>query len=79
MGRTVATWRMRIEQRMADWNPFRRALRTEERLAFDEVMQAVRARASAGGMVASADALEPMLLAILTEAFVRLRALEEER
>ena len=76
MGRTVATWRMRIEERMVQWNAFRRALRTEDRLALDEAANAVRQRASAGGMMATPDPLEPILLSVLVDAFVRIRRLE---
>ena len=61
---------------MADWNAYRRTLRVDDRMAFDEAMQAVRERASASGMITAPEPLEPMLLAMLTEAYARIRALE---
>lgn len=76
MGRTVSTWRMRIEERMVVWNAFRRALRTEDKLALDDAANAVRERATAGGMMPTADPLEPMLLSVIVDCFARIKRLE---
>ena len=38
MGRTVANWRDRIERRSAAWSGFRRALRLDDRIAFDYLL-----------------------------------------
>jgi len=67
---------MRIEERMVAWNAFRRALRTEDKLALDGAANAVRERASAGGLMPTADPLEPMLLSIIVDCFARIRRLE---
>ena len=50
MGRTVATWRLRIEQWMERWQDFRRPLSIEEKLSFDRIQTAIRLHASAGGL-----------------------------
>jgi hypothetical protein len=68
---------MRLEERLGEWKGFRRALRIEERFAFDEVQQSVRSRAAAGGMLLSPDPMEPILLSILVEAYLRLRQAEQ--
>lgn len=78
MGRTVATWRMRIEARIEEWSPFRRTLRPRERAAYDEMLKAARSRAAAGGMIPAVDPMEPVLLAMLVEAYERIARLEEE-
>lgn len=67
---------MRIEERMVVWNSFRRALSTEDKLALDEAANAVRGRASAGGVMLTPDPLEPMLLSTIVDAFARIRRLE---
>lgn len=78
MGRTVATWRMRIEARIEGWSPFRRTLRPRERAAYDRMLHAARSRAAAGGMIPAVDPMEPVLLAMLVEAYERIARLEEE-
>jgi hypothetical protein len=67
---------MRIEERMVVWNSFRRALCTEDKIALDEAANAVRNRASAGGMMQTPDPLEPMVLSTIVDAFARIRRLE---
>ncbi len=76
MGRTVSTWRMRIEERMVAWNNFRRALRTEDKLALDKMAKSVRERASAGGMMPTSEPMEPMFLAIMVDAYCKMARLE---
>ena len=61
---------------MVVWNAYRRALRTEDKLALDEAANAVRERAAAGGMMPTADPMEPMLLSVLVDAFSRIKRLE---
>lgn len=76
MGRTVSTWRMRIEERMVAWNNFRRALRTEDKLALDRVANSVRERAAAGGLMSTSEPMEPMFLAAMVEAYSKIARLE---
>jgi hypothetical protein len=76
MGRTVPTQRLRIEQRIQGWAPFRRALRIEEKAAFDEIADAFRNHAASSGLLPAADPIEPLLLSLLLEVHLRLRAIE---
>lgn len=68
MGRTVPTWRRRIEQRLGTWSGFGRVLRRRERRAFERLQHAVREHADAGSMLPAPDEFEPLLLCILLEA-----------
>ena len=79
MGRTVPTWRNRIERRIDSWKPFRRVLRYSERDEFDRMLNSVRSRSSACGMLPASDVLEPALLAMLIDINSRLTKLEEEK
>ena len=76
MGRTVPTWRRRIEQRLGTWSGFGRVLRRRERRAFERLQHAVREHADAGSMLPAPDEFEPLLLCILLEAYARLDDLE---
>ena len=78
MGRTVATWRMRGEGRIEGWKQFRRTLRSQERSAYDSMVNAARNRAAACGMIPTVDPMEPILLAMLVEAYERISKIEDE-
>ena len=77
MGRTVPTWRNRLERRIGYWRDFKRALRPIERDSLEELFSAVRCRSSACGMLPLSDAFEPIVLAMLIDINVRLSSLEE--
>ena len=78
MGRTVATWRMRGEERIEGWKQFRRTLRSQERSAYDSMVNAARNRAVACGMIPTVDPMEPIFLAMLVEAYDRISQIEDE-
>ena len=78
MGRTLPTWRDRIESRIEHWSIFRRALRLDERSDFDRLVKSVRMRSSACSMVPAVDEIEPALLAMLVGLESRLSKLEKE-
>jgi hypothetical protein len=65
LGRTAPTYRLLIEQMMAEWGPYRRALRTVDRATFDAMVNHARERASAGSNLADLDPTVPILLSIL--------------
>jgi hypothetical protein len=77
MGRSVPTYRMTLEGVIAGWNEFRRALRTEDREAFDAVVNRARLHASAASYQASTDPVETVFLAILLEQEKEIRRLKE--
>jgi hypothetical protein len=77
MGRTVPTWRNRIESEMTSLEPFRRALNSGDKILFDELLNGVRKRRTAGGMLPAHDAWKPMLLSMLIECYSRITELEQ--
>ncbi len=77
MGRTVPTWRNRIESEMTSLEPFRRALNSGDKLVFDELLNGVRKRRTAGGMLPAHDAWKPMLMSMLIECHSRIAELEQ--
>lgn len=79
MGRSVPTYRETLEQVIAGWAPFRRALRKEDAEAFDALMDRARRHASAASYQASSDPVETALLAMLLEQEKELRGLRQCR
>ena len=65
MGRTVPSYRQALEVEIARWEGFRKALRGRELEAFDRMMNACRAYASAGGMATRPVLTEAMFMCIL--------------
>ena len=78
MGRTVPTWRNRIESELSSLEPFRRALNSTDKTAFDALLDGVRTRRTSGGMLPAHDAWKPMLLAMLIECQSRILELERK-
>ena len=76
MGRTVRTYRTVLEELIADWERFRKALRKEDREAFDRLMEKARTHASAASYDARFDPSESLVMSILVELE---RELEELR
>ena len=77
MGRTVPTWRNRVESELNALNAFRRALNSSDRKALDELMNGVRNRRTAGGMLPSIDVWKPMLLSMILESYKKIAELEK--
>ena len=65
MGRTVPSYRQALEAEIARWEGFKKALRGKELDAFDRMMNACRAYASAGGMATRPVIAEAMFMCIL--------------
>jgi hypothetical protein len=65
LGRTVLSYRQAIENEIKKWEGFRKALRARDRQAFDEMMNACRAYASAGGNATRPILSEAMFMSIL--------------
>jgi len=76
MGRTVPTWRNRVESELNALNGFRRALNSSDRKALDELMNGVRNRRAAGGMLPSIDVWKPMLISMILESYKKIAELE---
>ena len=65
MGRTVPTWRNRIEAELVSLDNFQRALNAADRDALNRLINGVRNRRTAGGMLPAHDSWKPMLLSML--------------
>jgi len=65
VGKTVESYRMAIEDEIRRWNGFAKALRIEDREAFEALMDACRNYASAGSNATQPILFEPMVLSIL--------------
>jgi len=77
MGRTVESYRMALEDEISRWKGFAKALRTEDREAFDALMNACRLFASAGSNATQPILFEPMVMSILLFQQKKLRRLEK--
>ena len=65
MGRTAPTYRYLVDRIVAEWGPYRRALRAADRAVFDRMVNHAREYASAGSNLADLDPTTPILLSIL--------------
>ena len=65
MGRTAPTYRFLVDRIVAEWGPYRRALRAADRAVFDRMVNHAREYASAGSNLADLDPTTPILLSIL--------------
>jgi hypothetical protein len=78
MGKTVESYRMAIEDEINRWKSFAKALRTEDREAFEALMDACRSYASAGSNATKPILFEPMVMSILLFQQKRIRQLEKK-
>lgn len=67
MGRTVPTYRSVLEGVSQQWRDFRRALRREDREAFDSLVVKARMHSSAATYAVSLDPVESIILSMLLE------------
>ena len=78
MGKTVESYRMALEDEIRRWKSFEKALRTEDREAFEELMDACRNYASAGSNATQPILFEPMILSILLSQQKKITQLEKK-
>lgn len=76
MGRTVPTFRQLIDDAIARWSKFRRALRREDQEYFDRLFRRVRSYTQAATYQASDNPMEAILLSIALDQEKRLDTLE---
>jgi len=68
---------MALEDEIRRWNGFAKALRTEDREAFDALMDACRLFASAGSNATQPILFEPMVMSILLFQQKKLHRIEK--
>jgi hypothetical protein len=78
VGKTVESYRLALELEISRWNGFARALRKEDREAFEELMGSCRNNAMAAGNATNPIIFEPMVLSILLFQQKRITQLERE-
>ncbi len=78
MGKTVESYRMALEFEIDRWKGFGRALRSEEREAFEKLMDASRSYASAAGNSTNPILFEPMIMSIMLHLQMSLQKLQKE-
>jgi hypothetical protein len=77
MGKTVESYRMALEDEIRRWSGFGKALRKEDKEAFDALMDACRSYASAGSNATQPLLFEPMIISILISQQKKITQLEK--
>ena len=77
MGRSVPSWRMRVETELQNLMPYRRALVPGDRAAFDALLDEVRQRRTAGGMLPTVNTWQPTVLSMLVGVMAEVSVLSE--
>ncbi len=77
MGRTLATFTQLIEEEVASWRVFRRALRREDQAVLDSLFEAVKYHVAAGSYASKTRPFEAMLVAMLIESGKKTALLEQ--
>lgn len=67
MGRTVPTFNMSLEREIAAWSMFRRALRAEDRVAFDRLFVLARQHMAEAAAAARPIPFDAVVMSILLE------------
>jgi hypothetical protein len=76
LGKTVESYRISLEEEIHRWDGFARALRKDDREAFDELMDMCRNNATASGNACNPIIFEPITMSILVAQHKRLWELE---
>jgi len=78
VGKTVESYRMALDREVQRWSGFARALRKEDRDAFEQLIDICRNYASAGSNATRPVLFEPMVLSILLDQQKTLNRLKKE-
>jgi len=78
MGKTVESYRIALDIEIQDWSSFARALRSDYREEFEQMMDACRNLASAGSNATRPTVFEAMVMSILLYQQKKLTKLEKE-
>jgi hypothetical protein len=77
MGRTIPSFRMMLEGIVEELSAFCRALRDEDKFAFDRLMNKARAHASSCTVAPLLEPMDAVFLSILVEQEREINALKE--
>jgi hypothetical protein len=78
VGKTVESYRMALDRELQRWSGFARALRSEDRAAFEQMMDFCRGYASAGSNATRPVVFESMVMCVLLHQEKALNRLEKE-
>jgi hypothetical protein len=78
VGRTVESYRIALEDEIRRWKGFAKALRSDDKAAFDALIDACRSYASAGSNATQPILFEPMLMSIALFQQKKIQHLEKE-
>jgi len=78
MGRSVESYRIAMEEEIHRWDGFARALRKDDKEAFDELMDMCSCFAMASSNAANPIIFEPMIMSMLLARQERKRRLEKK-
>lgn len=78
MGRTIPSWRIIVDQELAELNKFKQFLRVEDQIVFEDLLTQCKLYASAAGVLASSVKEFPLLIAILFAHHKKLTELERK-
>ena len=77
MGRTIPSWRIVLNEELTRLERFKRFLRTEDRIVFDDLAAQCRIYAPYAGVLASPVKEVPLLLSMIFAQHRRLMELEK--
>ena len=78
MGKTVESYRLKLDKEVQRWSGFARALRKDDRETFEQLMDICRNYASAGSNATRPVFFEAMVMCILLEQQKMLNRLKKE-
>jgi hypothetical protein len=78
VGKTVESYRVALDREVQRWSGFARALRKEDRIVFDQLMDICRNFASAGSNATRPVLFEAMVMSILLHQQMSLNKLEKK-
>ncbi len=78
MGKTVESYRLALDAELQSWSGFAKALRIDDRQAYERLGDACRNHASAGSNATRPEVFEPMVMSILLEQEKKLIRLEKD-
>jgi hypothetical protein len=76
MGRTLPSWRIVVEQKMAELSRFKQFLRGEDQAVFDDLLTQCKLYAAEAGVLASLVKEVPLLLSMIFAQHKKLAELE---
>ena len=77
MGRTLPTFNMYLEQEIAQWRPYRRALRREDQAVFDRLFGLAKRHMAEAANVSRPIPFDTLVISILLEQQKEIERLRE--